>query len=235
IDLGIFHPDFVPSVIRQHDQQNRETNFLSFYDLQELVSQLQNKVMHLDIVGFNASIDDTAYRFTKMTGNVCRYIIRDIFTLKDKKINVFSEDSKFLIFRPVVQTYYDKDKDTDKDKNKDNLHSNGESDDDFEEYDENSRKVDIGWYVVRFMTLKDREVFIEKIKDNIITIEYEKEGKMVEVYVTTTTMKEQNEKSYYTANNIFDCCLFPQEKSLMVFELLNAQYNQPVANILKDK
>jgi len=231
IDLGIFHHDFVPSVVRQHNDENHENNFLSFSDLQELVNQLQNKIMHLDIVGFDTSIDDTAFRFTKMTGNVCRYIIRDIFTLADKKINVFSEDSKFLIFRPVVQTHYDN-----KDKDKNNLDSNGnESDDDFEEYDENSRKVDIGWYVVRFMTLKDREIFIEKIKDNIITIEYEKDGKMVEVYVTTTTMKEQNEKSYYTANNIFDCCLFPQEKSLMVFELLNAQYNQPVANILKDK
>ena len=34
-------------------------------------------------------------------------------------------------------------------------------------------------------------------------------------------MNEQYKKSYFTAENINDIVLYPQEKSLMVFELIN--------------
>lgn len=239
VDLGIFQPDFVPSVVRSDYYKNKSHNLLSFSDLQEFVEQLQCKVSYIDIVGFDSSIDDKAYRFTKITGNVCRYIIREIFTLKEKRLNVFTEDSKFLIFRPLNQEPYNKNINnsnviSEKPNDFDEIINSESDDEDFDEIVENVSNVDIGWYVLRSMTLKDREIFIDKIKDNIITIEYEQDGKMIDTYVTTTTMREQNEKSYYTANGIFDCCLFPQEKSLMVFELLNAQYDESIANLLKD-
>ncbi len=42
-----------------------------------------------------------------------------------------------------------------------------------------------------------------------------------EILITATTMDEQNKKSYYSSKSILDCALFPQEKFLMGFELVN--------------
>ena len=61
------------------------------------------------------------------------------------------------------------------------------------------------------------------IDDNIINLVYdETDGYEKEVMITTTSVNEQNEKSYYTAETINDVVLFPQEKVCMCFELVNS-------------
>jgi len=39
--------------------------------------------------------------------------------------------------------------------------------------------------------------------------------------ISKTSISEQNDKSYYTAKDVSEMCLFPNEKVNMVFELLN--------------
>lgn len=185
IDLQIIDQTIAPSVKRSSSQRN----FLSMGDINEIIHEFKD-ISYLDIIGFNESIDDSMFRYTKMTGEVCRTIIRDIFNIKEKSINIFTEDSIFLIYRPVDQISND----------------------------------DIGWYIVRFMTLKERESFLYNLIDKVITITLDDIDLMndLEVYVTSTSIKEQNKKSFYTANSIFDYCLFPEEKISMIFELLNS-------------
>jgi hypothetical protein len=120
-----------------------------------------------------------------MTSEVCRIFIKNIFNIKEKKINIFTEDSRFLIYRP--ESIEDED-------------------------------GDIGWYILRFLETEQKEKLLEQlIDDSIMHLDIEDVGG---VYITATTMNEQNEKSYYTSS-IMDCCLFPQEKFLMAFELLS--------------
>ena len=185
IDLNIIDPSICPSVERNKNQKN----FLTYHDINQFITLLKHKVKYLDILGFNEEYDDNAYRFTKITGETCRYIIRDIYNIKENAINIFSDDSKFLIYRNFEQL----------------------SDE------------DIGWKIVRFMTLQQRELFISKIDDNIINLVYdETDGYEKEVMITTTSVNEQNEKSYFVAEGVTDMCLEPQEKMFMVFELLNS-------------
>jgi len=182
-DLRIVDKSIAPSVMRNDKQKN----YLSYADIKIIIDTLSNKVNYLDILGFNDSIDDPAFRCSKITGELCRYFIKELFNLKEKSMNIFTDDSKFLIYRPVIQK-------SDK---------------------------DVGWYIVKFMTLEQRELFINKIGDEILTLEYEDNGKEKEVFVMTTSVREQQEKTYYCAHTIFDHCLFPEEKISMVFELLN--------------
>ena len=68
------------------------------------------------------------------------------------------------------------------------------------------------------MTLEDRNELLGMIPDNeIISFDIDD----VTYLVTKTTMNEQYEKSYFTAKLINDVVLFPQEKTLMMFELVN--------------
>src|SRR5205807_2634565 len=112
-----------------------------------------------------------------------------------KTINVFNEESKFLIWRPVK----------------------------FDDYK--------GWLILRCMTLEQRESIIKEIGDDkIIPVPVEKDGCVYDALVTVTTMKAQQEKSYYQSNSLQDCCLLPGEKIDMMFELLNTS-NKTNANI----
>ena len=73
---------------------------------------------------------------------------------------------------------------------------------------------DIGWYILR-VTYEELETYLKYLIDTIITIETDNE----EVFITSTTVGEQNKKKYETCTNILDYCLFPHEKASMVFEL----------------
>ena len=108
--------------------------------------------------------------------------------IKEKKLNIFTEDSRFLIYRPVVQI---------------NEH-------------------DIGWYILRFMTLEQRNDILKHLTDDdIINITIEDNDEEIDVFIASTTIAEQETINYYAAENITEKCLFPTEKMFMMFELLN--------------
>lgn len=183
IDLQIIDSSVTPSVRRDKLQNN----FISINNILELVQKLD--IYYLDIIGFDESINDNMMRFTKITGEVCRAIIRNTFNIKENSMNIFTEDSRFLIYRPVEQITND----------------------------------DIGWYIVKFMTLQERELYLRYLIDKVITVTINNinDEKDFDVLVTSTSIQEQNCKSFFATKNILDYCLFPQEKISMIFELLN--------------
>lgn len=192
IDLRIIDQTIAPSAKRYPNQKK----YISLNDIQEIIQNFHN-ISYLDIIGFNDSLDNSSCKYSKITGEVCRVIIKNIFNIKEKSINIFTEDSRFLIYRPVNQISQD----------------------------------DIGWYIIKFLTLKERETFLSNLVDKVITITINDNYKEdMEVYITSTTVQEQNYKSYYTSNNIFDYCLFPEEKLSMVLELLNTNTDSIISN-----
>lgn len=204
IDVSICDSSYAPCTNKLENDIS-----LTYDELLEIIELLKHKVSYFNIIGFNAYKDllndNNVYKCTKMTGDICRDIICRLFDIKNKKINLFTEDTKFLIYRPIVQDYGD------------------------------DESIDVGWYILRHMTLNEREQLIKTIDDNIITTEYDNGDDIIDVYITVTTIREQNEKSYYTTSSVYDCCLFPREKSLMIFELLNAQTDSRYGNILHDQ
>jgi len=189
IDLRSLDPTIAPSVKRQSSC----TKYLSLEDIKIIIKEFHASVSYLDILGFDESLDDSRFKYTKVTGEICKLIIRNIFDINEKSMNIFTEDSRFLIYRPVKQLFED----------------------------------DKGWYIVRFLTLQEREIYLKYLIDNVITITIDNTindneiNKELEVYVTSTSMQEQNSKSFYAAKSIYDYCLFPVEKLSMTFELLN--------------
>ena len=194
IDLQIIDQTATPSVKRSNEQKE----YMSIDQINQIIEEF--KISYLDICGFDDSLDDAMHRYSKLTGETCRTIIRNTFNIQEKSINIFTEDSRFLIYRPVNQITDD----------------------------------DIGWYILRFMTLREREIYLKTLIDSVITItvdpnfdndnnfDYDEDADF-EIYVTSTSVQEQNQKSFYAANSIFDYCLFPKEKLSMAFELLNAE------------
>lgn len=189
VDLQIFDPSITPSVARSKNQNK----YFTFQEIDKIISYYNTNIFYLDILGFDESLDDTTFRYSKITGEMSRTIIRNTFQVKEKYMNIFTEDSRFLIYRPSEQ-----------------LNDN-----------------DIGWHIVKFMTMKERDKYLEHLVDKIISLQINDKslGYDIEVLITSTTIREQNEKSFYGAKNITDCCLFPAEKVSMVFELLKPKVN----------
>lgn len=183
LDMKVFNEQLIKSV----DPVNKDGLELEY--IEKLLVSLKNNIVGMDIVEFNPQINNIEN--AKITRDTIRYLLTKIFDIKEKSINVFTEDSQFLIYRPLDQ---------------DDLHD------------------DIGWYILRGISIKDREELIKLITDDqIITIEIDDNETMEcgTYLITKTSMNEQNEKSYYTAESINDSVLFPQEKVCMMFELVN--------------
>jgi hypothetical protein len=204
INLRVFSCNVMPSVYRE----NFKDDLFDYKDLETIVEKLKDRIYSLDVVGFNEKIDskDGSNRASLTTASNIQMIIKKIFNIKEYKLNIFNEETKFLIFRPIIM----------------------------------KSEEDYGWYILRNINKDDTELLISYITHNNIitlTIELEKdfdkvkieddedkenlETEEVDVILTTTTMNEQFEKSYFGCNRIEDMCLFPFEKAMMGFELLN--------------
>lgn len=187
INLSCMDFKSAPSVVRES-----KTGF-DIEQIKLVCSYLKklNRLNGIDITGYNfGSIDDEKQHkiSNQMTVNTIETIITNIIDIKCKSINIFNEDSKFLIWRKI---------------------------DDIDQ---------IGWYILRCMTLEQREEIIKNIDDDQIIIipidDDDDEKNSFDALITVTTLKEQQTKSYYTASSYSECCLFPGEKLNMMFELL---------------
>ena len=217
IDLHIIDINNCPSVKRDSNQ----TKYISLDTIYKLLNKNIN-IRYLNIFGFDSNIDNPTNKLTKMTGNSCRNIIKHIFDIKEKSINIFTEDTRFLIYRPVEQLSINDNSEPDSEPDSKPEH-NPETDDISTYIDTTKHTDDYGWYILRFMTLREREDIIKHLIDRVITISVKLDDtdEETEIYITTTTINEQNNKSFYLANKIEDYCLFPKEKLAMMFELVN--------------
>lgn len=216
IDLSCMMQEYAPSVIRDGDKNKGFT----FNEMQTIIESFKRlkKLNGVDITGYNFGLiadKDKHYLSNMITVKTIEMITCSIIELKEKSINIFNEDSKFLIWRRC---------------------------DDYDSY---------GWYILRNISLPEREELIRSIPEDVIIPinipsdngndsindddnddnsdddekgEEEDEGYVA--LVTVTTIREQQEKSYYTAKSIDECCLYPGEKLSMIFELLNTPQTQ---------
>lgn len=203
IDLSCIQQCYAPSVIRDVQKLSKSTKDIGFtYEEIEIIvkclKQLKN-INSIDITGYHFGLQkdkETHYVSNMITIKTIEMIINNLIELKQKSINFFNENSKFLIWRKVDD-------------------------------------VSTGWYILRGMSLQQREELIREFEENEIKLvpicENETDNEdndsveddRYEALVTVTTFAEQQSKSYYTSSSIHDCCLFPGEKVNMMFELLN--------------
>ena len=220
IDLQIIDINNCPSVKRDNNQKK----YISLNNIYELLNKNLN-IKYLNILGFDSTIDNPTNKLTKITGNSCRDIVKYIFDIKEKSINIFTEDTRFLIYRPVEQLSVLNNSESDNSDSDNSYSDNHECEiDDISKYIATTQQTDdYGWYILRFMTLHEREKIIKELIDRVITISVKLDDtdEDIEIYITTTTINEQNNKSFYLANKIEDYCLFPKEKLAMMFELVN--------------
>jgi arginase family enzyme len=194
MDLSCVNIQSAPSVYRNDDQKNG----FDFDQMKLIANSLKSlKCLNgVDITGYNfgnINDKDTHYVANMLTIKLIEMVVTTFINLKQKSINVFDENSKFLIWRRIDSPDH------------------------------------IGWLILRGMSLAQREDIIAQIdSDDIITvpIDDEQTGEHYDAYVSVTTLKEQNEKSYYTAQSFADCCLFPGDKLNMMFELVNVSSQQ---------
>jgi len=189
-DLSSVSQIYTPSAFR--DENNKDG-----FTLEELSIMFKefNKLEHLnslDITGYYFGPKDKKDLHNKsnmITMKTIETVIRTIINIKEHSINVFNDDSRFLIWKRM----------------------------DIKDH---------GWSILRGLSLKDREQIIKEIgNDKITTIPITDDDETYDAYVTTTSIKDQEGKSYYATTNIFDCCLYPGEKVNMMFELLNTPSN----------
>jgi hypothetical protein len=202
-DMSVMNDDTAPCVTRflKKSEMVKKNDGLSLKELQDVMKSLNNKnIVGVDITGYDFRISDVE-RMHKVTCETGKMVLQGLLNISEKKLNIFNENSKFLIWRSIEQ-----------------------------EGDGDEKNIDVGWHILRNVPLDFREQIISQLDDGegdyiITTISLEIENESCDVYITVTTMEEQNSKSYYSSESVMDLCLFPDEKIDMGFELLNTDMN----------
>ena len=195
-DLDAFDFSLTPSVVRNKDKTYEKS--IQFDELQIILKLLQslNKIVSVNINSYFFGKKENKELYSsanKITAEFILKIIENFTTIEKNNINIFDDDTRFLIWKSI-------DIDIDNDK---------------------EDEIDHGWYILRGIDIDTKVKLLESIDDDTISnINIDIDGENVNCLVSVTTIKEQNEKSYYSTNNIYDCCLRPEEKISMVFELI---------------
>jgi hypothetical protein len=208
-NMNVFQKYLCPSAHRpenaKHDDDDDDDNNGLNHDQLIVILKYLKKIKHLhsvDIVGYNFGSrekKDDHMIANVLTIKLIDTILSNLITIKKKSINIYNEETKFLIWK--------------------------RTDDDYN---------DFGWFILRHMTTEEKEEIIKSIDDEIITVPITNDDETFDVYITTTTIKEQHEKSFYCATSVIDCCLYPGEKLNMTFELINKKTNEDVSDIIID-
>jgi hypothetical protein len=123
-------------------------------------------------------------------------IYGNLLKLKEYSLNIFTENSRFLIYKPMEEIY---------------------------ESEENGYHY--GWYLLRNIPSVMKQELLETLdQDSIIILDIPTDddpNEEIEIMVSTSSINDQNEKCYYLATSYKDCCLYPDEKLDMMFELIN--------------
>ena len=205
-DLTSLQLNIAPCTVRDKSDENinvnSDTNNKGF-NLDQLnlilnkLSSISNRIRLLDITGHY--LQDIKNILNRITIETIQQIYGKIFKLKESSLNIFNEQTKFLIYREITSKEYD------------------------------NEEEDYGWYILMGIDLKLRDEILESIEDRIILLTIPKIDnddcidEDVDVMIMSTTMAEQNEMCYYTTTDINDGVLYPEEKVAMMFELLNSK------------
>ena len=184
-DMAVMDRRIAPAITKF----GNSTKGLSLEDFEIAMSMLnKNNIVGLDITGYDLRMKKELPEF-RVTCEIARNVLKYLLDIKEKRINIFNESSRFLIWRPIEQKDHD----------------------------------DLGWFILRGIPFSEREKLIDRIGvDNIISTQsVDENDEPIDVYITTTTIEEQEEKIYSMAQDIKDCILYSGEKVNMMFELIN--------------
>jgi arginase family enzyme len=195
-DMSVFDLNIAPCTIRENDKNvglNLDQLNLILKHLSNM-NKKYNNVKMIDITGHYLSLADTSPAF-RVTIETITKIYSNILNLKEYSINIFNENTRFLIYKPV---------------------------DEICEETEGSIGDNYGWYILRNVPMDFKNDLLKQIdNDSITIIDIPDEDEEIQVMISSTTIFEQNDKCYYTATSYKDCTLYPDEKMAMAFELIN--------------
>jgi arginase family enzyme len=234
-DMSVLSFDNAPSIYRicgKSDDINK-LGGLSNNNVIDFFSQFKKlNIVGLDITGFNLR-EKTPDVLFKLTTEAGKLALVNLLQIKEKKINIFNENTKIIICKPLDKKEKNnwaisKDKTFESEEKKQNLFKRmkekleGEelyidSDSEEKQNEEQEEEEDnIGWYVMRGITTDMKEQIITKInesEDNIILYSTDDES----MYISYTTLEEQEKKSFYDEITLKDRVLYPGEKVNLIF------------------
>jgi arginase family enzyme len=200
-DMSVFDLNIAPCTIRENETNvglNLDQLNLILKHLMDM-NKKHNNIKMIDITGHYLSIADTSPAF-RVTIETITKIYSRILNLKEYSINIFNENTRFLIFKPVDELCEEK---------------------------EDSIGDNYGWYILRNIPIDYKNNLLKEIDDDSITIidipssDNNEDIQDIQVMISSTTILEQNDKCYYTATSYKECTLYPDEKMAMAFELIN--------------
>ena len=197
-DLSVFDRDIMPLSTR--DVTDKSMFGLNLDHLKMITEGFKDiNIVGLDITGYFLSCKDSEPAF-KISCETIQRIYGKMLNMKESKLNIFNENSRFLIFKEL-------------------------------------NSYDFGWNIFRGVPEDIKDMLLSKLKDNKFLFLDQENGEVGEInenieyneddinpnhiVISCTTMLEQNDISFYSAQSQFDKTLYPGEKSSMLFELLN--------------
>lgn len=238
-DMSVLNLESSPSVFRLHEiSDTNDIDGLNSNDITNLFDKIKTlNIVGLDITGFKLNKETPDISF-KLTSECAKLPLVHLIGLKEKKINIFNEFTKILICKPITKEQKEKEERKylikQLKKNKE-LNIDIEADIDFSDSDsdgdnENNNEmeninevedngIDHGWYVMRGVPTETKEELIQKlmnINDNIMFYNLEEDS----MYISFTTIGEQEKKSYAVSTSIYDKVLVPDEKVNLMFSQL---------------
>lgn len=200
------------------EQYNKSIDGFDMDELNMIINKLKDlNVVALDITGYDFRMENTAIA-KRITCETIRRTFVKLFDVKERSINIFNENSRFLIWRPLVE---------DTDEINDTIKNDEELDEIVKELSQEDKEklmssVNIGWYILRGIPSDLKEQLLATIgDDDIKTFTLDIDGEVEDVMVAVTTMNEQMDRSCYTSTSVYDKILYPGEKVDMMFELVN--------------
>jgi arginase family enzyme len=213
IDLSSVQSKYAPSVHREDGDGKDGFDCDQLIDIVKILKKLK-KINSVDITGyyFGNKKDKTKHNASNMlTVRLITDILKHFIDLKQKSINIFNENSKFLIWRRFDET--------------DPIGWRILRGSDLQEREQLIQSIGDQIITVSIPDEDPSESDSKKQGSDNQESDNQESEEPVQSYfdamVTVTTIAEQQEKSYYCAKSFQDCCLYPGEKVSMIFELIN--------------
>jgi arginase family enzyme len=100
-NISAISPQYAMSTFRKESDIK---NGMLPQEVSRIIDTLKlNNVVSIDIVGLNARVDSVNKKASRISAEVARVFIVQLLDLKEKKINIYNEFSRFLICRPIDQ------------------------------------------------------------------------------------------------------------------------------------
>jgi len=194
IDLNVFNEKLSPKCYRI----NNETSIdMDYYKLRLFLNYFSKlNVIGINIAGLDVNFTDIDIK-NRIQIETIQQIYGKILNIKEKKINIYNENSRFIIFKPMEEIYIN-------------------------DFDEDENVDQYGWYLMRNLDGPTHDDILSKIKDGeIISIKIDIEGIEKDILISSTTMADQDLMSYYSADDYSDKRLYPDEKFDAIFNLIS--------------